>query len=187
MHNALMLLQRGDVWRWLVLLEFSNLLLDILFGLLALYMVDVVGVSQAQAGIAIVVWTGVGLLGDFLLIPLLERLRGLVYLRFSAAIALILYPAFLLVDAWWAKLVLLALMGLFNAGWYAILQGNLYDVLGEQSGAVLIVGNAAGIFGALLPVILGAVAQFYGLEVAMWCLLVSPIAILIGLPRTQNE
>lgn len=186
LRGVLALLRRGDVWRWLVLLQFSDLMLDVLFALLALYMVDVVGVTQAQAGIAIAVWTGVGLLGDFLLIPLLERVRGLVYLRFSAVMELMLFPAFLLVDPWWAKLVLLGLIGLFNAGWYAILQGKLYDALGEQSGAVLVVGNAAGVFGALLPVLLGLVAQQFGLTVALWCLLAGPVALLIGLPvRSQ--
>ncbi len=186
-HGAWDLLRQWLVWRWLILLEFSNLMLDILFALLALYMVDVVGVSQAQAALAIIVWTGIGLMGDFLLIPLLEKIDGLVYLRFSAIMELILYPMFLLVDYWWLKLVLLGLIGLFNAGWYAILQGKLYDALGEQSGAVLIVGNAAGIFGAIIPLILGVIAQVYGLNVAMWCLLISPIALIIGLPRRTDD
>lgn len=183
--GAVALLRRFDVWRWLMLLEFSNLMLDVLFALLTLYMVDVVGVSQTQAAIAIVVWTGIGLIGDFLLIPMLERMPGLVYLRFSALMILLLYPMFLLVDPWLGKISLLGVIGLFNAGWYAILQGKLYDTLDEQSGAVLIVGNAAGIFGALLPIVLGFVAQVYGLDVAMWFLLAGPIALLVGLPR-QN-
>jgi FSR family fosmidomycin resistance protein-like MFS transporter len=183
LHGALTLLRRGSVWRWLVLLQFSDLMLDVLFALLALYMVDVVGVSLAQAGIAVAVWTGVGLLGDFLLIPVLERVRGLTYLRVSVLAELVLYPLFLLVDGWWAKLALLGLIGLFNAGWYAILQGKLYDALGEQSGAVLVVGNVAGVFGALLPGLLGLVAQTYGLEAALWLLLAGPVALMIGLPR----
>lgn len=183
---ALQFLRSWMVWRWLILLEFSNLMLDVLFSLLALYLVDVVGVSQAQAGLAIAVWTGIGLIGDFLLIPLLERVRGLLYLRFSAAVILILFPLFLLVDVWEAKLLLLAVIGLFNAGWYAILQGKLYDTLGENSGAVLIVGNAAGIFGAMLPVIFGVFAEAYSLSAVMWFLLIAPIAFLIALPRETS-
>jgi FSR family fosmidomycin resistance protein-like MFS transporter len=96
---------------------------------------------------------------------------------------LVLFPTFLLVDPWGLKLVLLSVMGLFNAGWYAILQGKLYDTLGDQSGAVLIVSNAAGMFSAIIPAILGFVAQAYGLNTAMWLLLAGPIALLIGLPR----
>ncbi len=185
LRGAIDLLRSLIVWRWLLLLEFSNLMLDVMFSLLALYMVDIVGVTQAQAGIAIAVWTGIGLIGDFLLIPLLEKIQGLVYLRFSALMELFLFPAFLLVDSYWLKLVLLGIIGLFNAGWYAILQGKLYDALGEQSGAVLIVGNAAGIFGALLPLFLGAIAQWYGLDTAMWFLLAGPIMLMIALPRHE--
>lgn len=187
LRDAYALLKRAAVWRWLILLEFSNLMLDVLFSLLALYMVDVVGVSQTQAGIAIIVWTGIGLIGDFLLIPLLERVRGLAYLRFSAVMELILYPLFLLVDPWLGKLVILGLIGLFNAGWYAILQGKLYDTLGDRSGAVLIVGNAAGIFGVAVPLVLGFIAQSYGLGVTMWLLLAGPVTLLIALPTDQNS
>ncbi|MEM9775839.1 MAG: MFS transporter, partial [Chloroflexota bacterium] len=122
-HIALQLLKDRLVWRWLLLLEVGDLMLDVLFGLLALYFVDVIGVTQAQAGFAIAVWTGVGLLGDFLLIPLLEKVKGLVYLRYSALMILILYPSFLLIETYWLKLILLGIIGLFNAGWYAILQG----------------------------------------------------------------
>ena len=186
-RGAITLLRSRSVWRWLILLQFSDIMLDILFSLLALYMVDVVGVSITQAGIAIAVWTSVGLLGDFLLIPLLERVSGLSYLRVSVVMELILYPSFLLVDGWLPKLVLLGLIGLFNAGWYAILQGKLYDELGEQSGAVLIVGNIAGIGGAFIPAILGWVAQNYGLETSMWLLVVSPLALFLGLPKNSPE
>mgnify|MGYP002396993633 CR=1 FL=1 len=58
-------------------------MLDTFKSFLALYVVDVVGVSESRAALMIAVWVGVGLLGDLLLIPLLERVRGLTYLRFS--------------------------------------------------------------------------------------------------------
>ncbi|MEO0560698.1 MAG: MFS transporter [Chloroflexota bacterium] len=183
-RDVLRLLRRLDIWRWLVLLQFSDLMLDVLFSLLALYLVDVAGVNEGRAAVAVALWTGVGLIGDLALIPLLERVRGLVYLRFSAGITLLLYPAFLMVSPLWGKLVLLGLLGLFNAGWYAVLQSKVYDALGEQSGAVLIVGNAAGVIGVTLPLVLGWIAVQYGLSVAMWTLLAGPIALLIGLPRS---
>lgn len=181
------LLRRWAIWRWMLLLEISDFMLDVLFGLLALYMIDVVGVTQTQAGIAIAVWTGVGLLGDFLLIPLLERVHGLTYLRLSAGIILVLYPLFLLTDSYGLKLVLLGLIGLFNAGWYAILQGKLYDALGEQSGSILVVGNVTGIFTALIPLGLGLVAEQLGLTIAMWLLWISPIALFVALGRLGDK
>ncbi len=183
MLAALGALKRPDVVRWLILLEFSNLMLDVLYGYLALYFVDVVHIDEGQAALAVSVWTVVGLLGDLLLIPLLERVRGLSYLRVSAAIELILFPAFLLMPGLVPKLVIIGALGFFNSGWYAILQGNLYSAMPGQSGAVLAISNIAGIAGGLIPLVIGLLAERFGLGMAMWAMLLGPIALLIGLPR----
>ncbi|MBZ0284535.1 MAG: MFS transporter [Anaerolineae bacterium] len=181
--NALTALRRGAVLRWFILLEFSNFMLDILLGYLALYFVDVVGVNEAEAGIAVAIWTGVGLLGDILLIPLLERVRGLVYLRYSAAIELVLFVAFLLAEPIPLKLALLGLVGFFNSGWYSILQGQVYTAMPGQSGTVMALDNIVGFFTPVIPLLLGALAERFGLGPTLWLLLLGPIALLIGIPR----
>jgi FSR family fosmidomycin resistance protein-like MFS transporter len=185
--QALSALRKKEILRWLVLLEFSDLMLDVLYGFLALYFVDVVGITATQAAMAVSVWLVVGLAGDFLLIPLLERVSGLVYLRFSVILELILFPAFLLVPTMWGKLILLGFLGLFNAGWYAVLKGRLYTAMPGQSGTVMAVTNVAGLVGSIIPLILGFVAQRYNIEVAMWILLLGPIALLIGIPKQKRE
>ncbi len=181
-RNAFRSLKRGEVLRWLILLEFSDLMLDVLYGYLALYFVDVAGFTVSKAALAVAVWTGFGLLGDFLLIPLLEKVRGLNYLRFSVVVELILFPAFLLFPNPWAKLVVAGLLGLFNSGWYAILQGNLYSSMPGKSGTVMALGNIVGVFGKFIPFGIGVAAEHFGLGTAMWLLLAGPIALLIGLP-----
>jgi FSR family fosmidomycin resistance protein-like MFS transporter len=181
-------LRRPIIWRWLILLEFSDLMLDVLLGFLALYFVDVVGVSPAEAGLAVAVWTGAGLAGDFLLIPLLERVRGLDYLRVSVLIKCGLYPAFLLLPGVAPKVALLALLGFLNAGWYAILQARLYSAMPGQSGTALALTNVSGMVGGLIPLGLGFVAERYGLGATMWLLLAGPLALLVGLARrTETE
>lgn len=186
-RNALIALRRREVWRWLILLEFSDFMLDILLGFLALYVVDVAGGSPEQGALAVAVWSGFGLLGDALLIPLLKKVRGLNYLRFSALVMFGLYIVFLLLPTFWAKLILLAFMGLFNSGWYAILQGRLYSTMPGQSGTVMAVGSVFGLGAALVPTLLGVVAESYGLNVTMWLLLLGPIVLLVGLPRASAK
>ncbi len=181
-RNAIRALQRGAVVRWLVLLEFSDLMLDVLYGYLALYFVDVAGFTASNAALAVAVWTGFGLLGDFLLIPLLEKVRGLNYLRLSVIVELILFPAFLLVPNPWAKLVIVGFLGLFNSGWYAILKGNLYSSMPGQSGTVIALGNIVGVVGKFIPFGIGLAAEYFGLGSAMWLLLAGPVALLVGLP-----
>ncbi len=180
-------LRRRAVLRWLTLLTFSDFMLDILLGFLALYFVDVVHVSPALAGTAVAVWSAAGLLSDALIIPLLERVRGLTYLRYSAAAMAVLFVGFLLVPWFPAKLALLALMGLANAGWYAILMGQLYSTMPGQSGTVVAVNSAFSLLAGLVPALLGWVAESAGLPVTMWLLLLGPIALLIGLPRLTKE
>ena len=179
--NAINALKRRNVLRWLTLLQFCDLMLDVLRGFLALYFVDVMGVNNTQASFALTVWLGFGLLGDFLLIPLLEQVRGLDYLRISAILVLCLYPAFLVVPNINIKLVILAFLGLLNSGWYSILQGQLYTAMPGQSGTVMTLDNLAAFVGGLAPLALGLVAQQYGLQPTMWMLLAAPIALLIGL------
>jgi FSR family fosmidomycin resistance protein-like MFS transporter len=157
-------------------------MLDVLLGFLALYFVDVVRLTAEQASLAVAVWTGAGLLGDFLLIPLLERMRGLSYLRVSALIELVLFPIFLLVPNVPTKFVLLGLLGFFNSGWYSILQAKLYSAMPGQSGTVMTVGNIYGLVGGLIPLALGWVAQQFDLRVTMWLLLLGPIALMVGIP-----
>jgi len=176
-------LRNWSVVRWLILLEFSDLMLDIFYGFLPLYFVDVAGFTPSQAALSVAVWTGVGLLGDFLLIPLVERIKGLDYLRVSVVIELILFPLFLLSSISWFKLVIVGLMGFFNAGWYAILKAKLFESMHGQSGAAQALDNVSGLIGKLIPVSIGIVAQAFGLATAMWLLLAGPIALLIGLPR----
>jgi FSR family fosmidomycin resistance protein-like MFS transporter len=186
--DALRALRRGEVLRWLTLLQCSDLMLDVLLGFLALYFVDIVGVTPARASAAVAVWTGVGLLGDLLLIPLLERVRGLRYLRLSALVELILFPAFLLIPNVWVKFVLLGLLGFFNAGWYSILKAQLYSAMPGQSGTVMTVGNIFGLVGSLIPLGLGLAAEHLDLRAAMWLLLLGPISLLIGIPnKTVND
>ena len=183
LRTALSALKNRTVLRWLVLLEFSDLMLDILHGFLALYLVDVMNLSPANAAFVLAIYTGIGLIGDFLLIPLLERVKGLNYLRVSVILECILFPLFLLSSILWLKLALLAFIGLFVVGWYAILKANLFSSMHGQSGTAQALGSISGIIGKLIPFGIGLVAQAYGLQTAMWLLLAGPIALLIGLPR----
>jgi FSR family fosmidomycin resistance protein-like MFS transporter len=186
LRGAIRALKRGTVLRWLALLEFANPMLDVLFGFLALFLVEVAGVSPGEAALGVTFWTGSEIMGDLLLIPLLDRMDGLRYLRISAATVCVLFPLFLVSRPIVLKLVLMATIGLIRAGWYAILQARLYESLPGQSGVALALGNIAGLAGALIPLGLGVIAEKSGLLVAMWMLLAAPLALLLGLLRQRR-
>jgi MFS transporter, FSR family, fosmidomycin resistance protein len=184
-RGALRVLVRGEVFRWLFLLELSELLLDVLLGFVALYFVDEVGTSTGTAGLAVALWTGAGLAGSAAMIPLLRRLDGLRYLRASALVTGVLFVAFLLAPGPGAKLALIAAIAIVNAGWYPVLQARLYDALGDASGLALTVG-ALFPLNAMLPLGIAALAEQFGLAVALWPLLAAPLALLLLVPRRSG-
>ncbi len=181
------LIRRRRVLRWLGLLELADLMYAVLIGFLALYFVDVVDASPTQAALAVTVWTVVGLLGDFAVIPLLERVPGISYLRVSALLTTLVFPAFLIVPGIGPKLILLGLLGFLNAGWYSILQARLYSELPGRSGSVVAVTAVASVVGSTMPLAIGALAGAIGLQAALWFLLASPIVLLVGLPRGKES
>jgi FSR family fosmidomycin resistance protein-like MFS transporter len=182
-RSALGALRRREVLRWLATLEAADLLLDVFHGFLALYLVDVARLDPRAAAIGVAVWTGAGLVGDWLLLRVLRRVDGLRYLRLSALLSLALYPAFLVVPGGVPKLALAAALGLLNSGWYAIPKARLYASLPGESGAAVAVGGIAGLAGSAVPLVLGLVAQSAGLETTMWILLAAPVALVLGARR----
>jgi FSR family fosmidomycin resistance protein-like MFS transporter len=183
LRRAWLALRRPAVLRWLILLDLSDLVLDVLLGFLALYLVDVAGVSPAAAGAALAIRSVAGLAGDALVIPVLDRVSGVSYVRWSAAVVGALFAGFLLAPWYPVKLVLLALMSAGTAGWYAVLQGRFYGAMPGQSGTAMAAGSAFGLITGLTPLALGWVAERFGLPVTMWLLLLGPLALLVGLPR----
>lgn len=181
LRSALVALRNRQVIRWLVLVEVAGLLGDILAGFLALYFVDVVRVSVSEAAFAVVLWTLGGLAGDALLIPLLNRVSGLTYMRASGLAMVAAYPAFLLTPSLPFKLVLLVTIGALQAGWHAIPQARLYNELRSEGNVALAVSNVGYVIGGALPLILGVVAEQWGLTSAMWVCAVAPLALLLGL------
>ena len=183
--RALGELRRREVLRWVLLLEAADLLLDVFHAFLALYLVDVAGFDPVDAALGVAMWTGAGLVGDALLVPLLARVGGHRYLRASAVGTLVVYPAFLVIDSAVATLVLLGALGLLNSGWYAIPKAGLYTALPGRSGTAVAVGGAGGLLGSAIPFALGFLAEEVGLAATMCVLLLAPVALLALVPRRR--
>jgi FSR family fosmidomycin resistance protein-like MFS transporter len=186
-RDALDALRRPEVRRWLILLECSDLMLDVLGSFLALYLVDVAHATPAQAAFGLALFAGVGLGGDALLVPILERTDGLRYLRASVLSTLAAFPALLLVRSLTMKWVLIAALGLLNSGWYAIPKARLYSAMPGRSATVMTLANTFGLVAALVPLALGAAAQRIGLAPTMWLLLLGPVGLALGLFRRESE
>ncbi len=175
------------VLRWLLLLQASDLLLDVFLGYLPLYHADVLGLTAAQAGLVLGGFTAVGLLGDILTVRLLERVPPRRLVRQTAAWVAGIYVLWLLIPWMGLKLLLLAAIGLGRLGWYAVLKGELYVAAQGRSGSVMALVALAGLLGGGLAGLVGWAAGRLGLQGALWLLLAGPLALALFVPRPSER
>ncbi|ACO47140.2 MFS transporter [Deinococcus deserti] len=182
LRHAFQSLRRPPVIDSLLLLETSNFMLDLFRAFLALYLVDAAHTTLAQAALALALLTGVGLLGDTLIIPLLEKISGVAFVKWSAALVTLFFVAFLLLPGLGWKMVCVALIGLFTSGWHAVLQARLYQLLPDRGGTVMALSSITGMLGAAVPPLLGVLADRYGVQNALWLLALGPLTLVWRLP-----
>jgi FSR family fosmidomycin resistance protein-like MFS transporter len=172
--------------RWILLLQFSDLLLDVFFSYVPLYLTDVVAVTPVQAGLLLSIMTLAGLAADMALIPLLERVPGRAVVRASAVIAILVFVALLLAPWPAIKIALIVLLPFSTLGWYQVLQGEAYAALPGRSGTVMAVNAVAGLLNGALAWSVGWVASQAGLPAAMWLLLLGPVSLALFVPHAQR-
>jgi MFS transporter, FSR family, fosmidomycin resistance protein len=171
-------LRDWSVVRWALVTVVADLLVDVLTGFLALYLVDVVHLAPPVAALAIAIRLGAGLAGDAALVVVLDRVADVTVLRASAVAAALLYPGFLLAPGPAAKLVILAVLSAATAPWYPLLQARLYGSLPGRSPVAVTLSSAAGLAGGLGPLAVGVVAEAFGLSWALGGLVIVPVAVL---------
>jgi FSR family fosmidomycin resistance protein-like MFS transporter len=167
--------------RWLLLLQLSDLLLDVFTSYQTLYLADVMGLSNVQVGLVLSGLMLAGLLSDLLLIPLLEHQPGRRLVRVSAAAACLVYPAMLLAPWPAVKIALTLAIPFTTLGWYPVLLGEAFASLPERSATVMATSSLFSTLGNILVLLVGWVALQAGLPTAMWLLLLGPLALVIGL------
>jgi FSR family fosmidomycin resistance protein-like MFS transporter len=182
-RGVLAALRNAGVARCLILLQVCDLLLDVLTGFVALYLVDVGRATPAQAALGVAVRLGAGLAGDAALVWAIERAGAVSLLRASAVAAALLYPAFLIAPGIAAKLVLLGCVSAVTAPWYPVLQAELYECLPGRSGIAVSLSSAAALAGGAGPLAVGFAAQHVGLAWALAGLAAVPAILLCGLWR----
>jgi FSR family fosmidomycin resistance protein-like MFS transporter len=169
--------------KWIVLTELADLMLDKLLEQVGVYFHDVAHVSLVESTYAVSIMTTGWLIGNLLLVPLLEQVKGLRILRFTTFIVLFAYAAFLLVPIVLIKYILIGVISLCASSWYTILRAKSYEALPGRSGTVMAVTSIVGGINLFVPVILGGLADAIGLQAAMWLLMLGPIALVIGLRK----
>lgn len=181
-RRSLAIARSSGALRWLFLLQASDLLLDVFGAFLAVYLVAEAHVSVTAAALGVGIRLGAGLAGDVVLTRLLDGVSSRRVLRASGWIALVLFPAFLLMPGFVGKMAVLAALTLSTAPWYPVLQAELYGSLPGRSGLAVSLASAAGLAGGAGPLVVGLLAQRAGLGWAMAVLCLAPVC-LLTIPR----
>jgi MFS transporter, FSR family, fosmidomycin resistance protein len=180
-------LRNARLLRWIILLDLSDLLLDIFTGYAALYFADVAGLGDAQVALVLSLMMLAGLASDVIIIPLLERFNGRAIVRLSAAVVIPLYTALLLVPWPVVKIALVLLVKLCTLGWYSVMEGEAFAAAPGRSGTVKAIGSLSGLLVGALIGFLGWFAESAGLQAMMWLLLAGPLALVLFVPRPVVE
>jgi FSR family fosmidomycin resistance protein-like MFS transporter len=175
------------VRRWILLLQTSDLMLDILIGYTGIYFTNVVGLSPATAALTLSGLTAVGLAADLALIRILDVAPGRKLVRVSALLVAALYPLFLILPGAGPKICLILVIRVLTAGWYPVLQAEAYAAADGRSAAMLALSSTAGVIGSGLAWLIGWLAALAGLPAAMWLLLLGPTGLIVFLPRGEGR
>lgn len=168
------------LWRWLLLLPMADLMLDVFFGYLAVFLADQAGLSPTAAAFAGSLWLAGFLLGQLALVRLLPRWDGLRFSRWTAGLTLVVFPIWLFaVDGLAWRLATLAILGLLAAPWYPALQGAAYAEAPDRPATVAALGSVVSSAAGLLAVVTGMAAARWGLTLGLVLLLAGPLALVV--------
>ena len=175
------------LWRWLALLPISDLMLDVFFAFVAVYLVDVDGMGAASAALAATLWLLGLLAGQVFLVRALPRNDGRRLVRRTALATLPVYALWLMAPVVSVRLALLPALGLLAAPWYPILQGEAYAAAPGRPATVAALASVSGSVGGLLAVGVGVAAARVGLTAAMVPLALGPLALAAFLPSSTTS
>lgn len=182
LRNLYTIARTPGMLRWLLLLQASDLMLDIFAVYLPLYYTDIMGVAPGTAGLVLGALMASGLLADILAVPILERMNGRSVVKMTAGLVSGLY-VFWLVTPWpWVKFALVIAIGVGRLGWYAVLKGEVYSAAHGYSGTASALTSLASLLRGALAWFIGWVASQAGLASAMWLLLAGPMLLLLFVP-----
>ena len=168
--------QRG-LLGWLFAAWLCNLMDEILVAFGALHLRDDLGADGPTRAVILACGMLGGLLGLVVLDRLLVRFAPLPLLRLASAATAVSYVAWLSVESAVASGLWLFATGLFASALYPLTKAQAYRALPGRSGLLNALGHVFTPLDLALPLLLGLLADRFGLVVALALLLAQPIGI----------
>lgn len=178
-------LQDPLLLRWAILSILPTMLDEIFIGFAALYLHDVLRVSEVVIGLVLVIQTIGGFLGLIVLDRLVGRIAPHRLLIGSALLVLMGVVGFLTLHSIWLAACSLFVISLGAAGLYPVAKAEAYARQPGRSGVVRTVIGLGMPFEIALPGIVGLVASRFGVLAGVGLLGLAPLLVLIIVPRRR--
>lgn len=180
-------LSKRGVVLWLVGVSLCGLLDEIFAAFGALWLRDRFPADPNAVTKGLAACTIGGVLGLLLLKRLLARLSPRVLLALSCLGAFGCYAAWLTSSTVLGSTLAMGALGVFIAWQYPLVQAQAYRAAGGRSGLVAALSPVVTSFELVSPLVLGLVADRFGLVTALFTLLVQPFGLLLILAvRTER-
>ena len=169
------------ILRWSLLTLIPTMVDEILLGFAALYLHDILHVSQGMVGLILTISMLGSLVGLLALdrLPLFRKFAPQRLLIYLALLVLVAMVVFLSVHNVWLATISLFLIHLGAAGWYPIAKGQAYARHPGQSGMVRAIISLGAPLEVALPGIVGLVAGQFGLLAGLGLLGLAPVFVLM--------
>lgn len=162
-------------------------LLDEIVAVLAGMRIEAAGGDTARVAAALFAFTAGGVLGLFALGRLLKGGASLRLLQISCVGCALSVAIWSACDSVELAVPLLFLVGLFSSAHYPIAQAQAYAALPGRSTLVAAAGQPFLVFDVLMPLGLGALADGFGLTVALSATLLQPLGLLLIVAVSRNR
>jgi len=168
------------LWAWLFAAASCTLLDELVIALAALRLERAENTGAAVATAAAVAFSVGAVVGSAVTDRIVERISAPRVLATSAALCALSLAAFLTTASASASCAALLVVGVTCAPHHPLAMARAYGELPENPGTVQAVGQIFVAVDVVAPLALGVVADRFGLDVAIGCLLVQPAVILIA-------
>jgi MFS family permease len=169
--------RRPRLWAWLFAAGTCTLLDELVVALAALRLERDQGAGEVLATAAALAFSVGSVAGAAVTDAVVARFSSRRVLVVSGLVCALALGAFLVTHSAAASCVALALVGVTCAAHHPLAQAKAYEELPDRPGTVQALGQAFVVLDVVAPLVLGVVADRYGLRAAIACLVVQPVVI----------